>query len=630
MGSDTPYKYSAIKAPRTIRVMHLHPGAETDPVLFSLVTTSLDPAPDFEAVSYCWGTAQDKRQVTCNDASVYITNSLFTGLLHFRHADRPRILWADAVCINQADLAEKSAQVLLMPLIYSQATRTLIWLGVADDPVFGSISPGVTESIHQALRLLPEISPENPGDTAATLQAVHRESQRLRDEGKPNLLDHDWALLVALLERPWFRRKWVVQEVALAKQALLYVGGGVEIAWSDLARLAFNMEEMGLQRLLNLETGKTVLESITIPLHCVTNVFMVQVFRQRATLLDGVITTMDFHCTDPRDHVYSLLSLGALGPTIVPDYDVAVDEVFHRFAIAMMVEEGESLKMLSLALDRSGFFSPGMQNLENLPSWVPDLRLMRSEALVSYTVRPQAFFAGGRAKPILNLSDDQRILRCKGRIIDTVYKYSTSLVEMLLADMPELRGSSRSLVDPQRERRGKRLVRWLEECYQLAFSGDDSHEIANPAEEAMGAFSRTMTCDMDPMRNRLPAELTARFPQYMQWAKDRVSNWQDKEGQHLASTPNYSAVIEDSIIALTAWLKFCVTHGGRFGQIPPDSQPGDRICVLVGGEVPFVIRLTGRGTYTLVGECYLDGVMDGETFVGGRIEPQLLEDIHLE
>ncbi|KAI1299868.1 heterokaryon incompatibility protein-domain-containing protein [Xylaria venustula] len=624
----TSYEYSAIEAPRTIRLMHLHPGQETDPIRLSLVTTSLDPAPEFEAISYCWGTAQDKRQVTCNDASLYITNSLFTGLAHFRHADRPRILWADAVCINQADLGEKSAQVLLMPLIYSQATRTLIWLGVADDPVFGSISPSVTESIHQALRLLPEISPENPGDTAATLQVMHRKSLQLRDEGRPNLLDHDWAALVALLERPWFRRKWVVQEVALAKEALLYAGGGVEVKWTDLAKLTFNMEEMGLQRLLNLETGKTTLESITIPLHCVSNILMVQVFRQRATLLDGVINAMDFYCTDPRDHVYSLLSLGALGPTILPDYDVPVDEVFHRFAIAMLAE-GESLKMLSLASDRTGLLGPGVQILERLPSWVPDLRLARSEPLVSYTVRPQAFFAGGRAKPILSLSEDRRILICKGRVIDTVYKFSTSLLETLPADM-QLRDSLRPLVDPQPERRKKRLALWLEKCYQLAFGQDGSSEIVNPAEEVMTAFSRTMTCDMDVMRNRLPSELTAKFPQYMQWARERAASGQEENVQHHASMPNYSAVIDDSVIALTIWRKFCVTQGGRFGQIPADSQPGDRICVLVGGEVPFVIRPTGRGTYTLVGECYLDGVMDGETLVSDRVESQLLEDIQLE
>ncbi|KAH6975769.1 hypothetical protein EDB80DRAFT_549235, partial [Ilyonectria destructans] len=58
--------------------------------------------------------------------------------------------------------------------------------------------------------------------------------------------------------------------------------------------------------------------------------------------------------------------------------------------------------------------------------------------------------------------------------------------------------------------------------------------------------------------------------------------------------------------------KFCVTENGRFGRVPLDSQPGDCICVLVGGEVPFSIRPTGRGTYTLVGECYVNGVMDSE------------------
>ncbi|GAW22121.1 hypothetical protein ANO14919_116560 [Xylariales sp. No.14919] len=628
MAANT-YKYTAIVAPKTVRLMHLHPGLETDPICLTLITTALESAPEFEAISYCWGSTPDERRVTCNGTALSITHSLFTGLVHFRYADRPRILWADAICINQADVVEKSAQVLLMPHIYSQATRTIIWLGVADDPIYGAVSPGVAESISQALQLLPEYEPENAVDTATKKQALHRESQRLSEEGKPNLLDHDWTLLAALLGRPWFRRKWVVQEVALAKQAVLYVGGGVEIQWPDLAQLAFTMEGMGIHRLLSLETGKTVLESITIPLHCITNVLMVQIFRTRGTLVDGIVNTMDFECTDSRDHVYSLLSLGAVGPTILPDYGASVCEVFQRFAIAMLVQ-GQSLKLLSLAPDRSGFDSPGTQRLEALPSWVPDLQLVRSDVMISYTVRPQAFFAGGRGRPIVSISDDRRILRCQGRVIDTVKTFSTSLVEMTLADLPHLRLSPRAAVDTSPELRKKRLVRWLEDNHQLAFGHRTSAEISNPDTEVMMSFYRTMVCGIDIMRNRLPPELIAAFPQYVQWATERAAGNQDGNGQRPSSMLNYSAVIDESIITCTSWLKFCITGHGRFGQIPSGSQPGDCVCVLVGGEVPFIVRPTGRGTYTFVGECYIDGVMDGETFAGEPTQTEPPETLHFE
>ncbi|KAI0442937.1 heterokaryon incompatibility protein-domain-containing protein [Xylaria telfairii] len=630
MATSTAYEYTAIVAPQTIRLMHLHPGSETDPIHISLVVTALDSVPDFESISYCWGSEQGKRQVTCDGASLSITNSLFTGLEYFRYADRSRTLWADAICINQADVVEKSSQVLLMPHIYSQATCTLVWLGVADDPVFGAVSPGVAHSIRQAFYLLPVFDPENALDIATKSQAIHPSALRLREEGKPNILDHDWSLLTALLARPWFRRKWVIQEIALAKKVVLYAGGGVEIPWPQLAMLAFSMELLGIMRLEALEFGKTVLESTIVPMHCVSCVFTVQLFRHRSTLLDGVFVSADFNCTDPRDHVYSLLSLGGIGPMVLPDYNASATEVFRRFAIAMLVQ-GQNLKLLSIAADDINPSTLESEKLEGLPSWTPDLRLKRGDKMVSYTVRPQAFSAGGHNKPILSVSDDQNILRCQGQVIDTVKALSESLVEMLLADIPELGFSRNNLVDPLPERRKKRLAKWLENCYRLAFgTADGSETVDNPDEELMAAFSRTMVCDLDIMRNRLPSELVAAFPQFMQWATERAATKHDDGRHHPTSLRNYSLSIDESIMALSSWLKFCVTEHGRFGHVALNTQPGDRVCVLLGGEVPFIVRPTGRGTYTLVGECYIDGIMDGETFSGEDFKPEVLETIHFE
>lgn len=75
--------------------------------------------------------------------------------------------------------------------------------------------------------------------------------------------------------------------------------------------------------------------------------------------------------------------------------------------------------------------------------------------------------------------------------------------------------------------------------------------------------------------------------------------------------------------------RFCFTSNGRLGQLAPGSETGDRICVLGGGEVPFVIRPASgdaKGMYQLVGECYVDGIMDGEAW---RLSDHFLEDIRL-
>ncbi|KAI2631771.1 heterokaryon incompatibility protein-domain-containing protein [Xylaria nigripes] len=625
MATGAAFKYTAIVAPQTTRLIELHPGAPTDPVSLSLVTIALDSAPDFEAISYCWGNAWDGRCVTCNDAILTVNNSLFTGLVHFRYEDRTRILWADAICINQNDATEKGDQVQLMPRIYSEATRTLVWLGVANDSEFGSVPPNVADTIGQALQLMPTIDPEDVADLAAKPQIIRSDSQRLRDEGKPNLLDFDWSPLVALLSRPWFHRKWVVQEVVLAKEVILYAGGGAQVPWLDLARLTFAMEGLGIERLAFFENGSTILESSNISINCVTAISMVQEFRTRGTLVDGIENTLRFACTDPRDHVYSLLSLGAIGPRILPDYNASVCDVFKQFAIAMIMQ-GQSLKMLSIAPETLIHLCSDLQRLEGLPSWVPDLRLPRLEVMASYTVRPQPFFAGGHTKPVLSISDDERVLSCQGRVIDTIKTMSTSINELRLIERPILRLSETIQSEPSLERRMQRLSRWMSDCYQVAF-GESDPKVA-PGKESMRAFSRTMVCDIDIGRNRLPVEIIDAFPQFMEWATRHAENNQGKDFQHLMSMPGYSATLYRTITTLSPGLKFCVTEHGRFAHASLNSQPGDCICVLVGGELPFVARPTGHGTYTLVGECYVDGIMDGEIFTGRGAEP--LETIHFE
>ncbi|KAF2130650.1 HET-domain-containing protein, partial [Dothidotthia symphoricarpi CBS 119687] len=111
------------------RILRLEPGQEDDPIQCSLIHVDLDTSPVFEAVSYVWGDATDKLRITCNDRRIKITRNLFHALTMFRYPDRTRDLWADALCINQFNLKERSSQVQLMSRIYSGAKAVLVWLG---------------------------------------------------------------------------------------------------------------------------------------------------------------------------------------------------------------------------------------------------------------------------------------------------------------------------------------------------------------------------------------------------------------------------------------------------------------------------------------------------------------------
>ena len=80
----------------------------------------------YEALSYTWGDPKITKPVICSGKKIEITANLHSALYHLRYPDRQRILWVDALCINQEDDNDKETQVQRMGRIYSKAQRVLI------------------------------------------------------------------------------------------------------------------------------------------------------------------------------------------------------------------------------------------------------------------------------------------------------------------------------------------------------------------------------------------------------------------------------------------------------------------------------------------------------------------------
>src|SRR5690242_4561884 len=108
---------------------------------FSLV--SLDDDPEYEALSYVWGDQNDLVTVYVHGHPTAITWNLYDALFNMRQTQE-RILWADALCVNQKDLAERASQVLEMGSIYGQASTVVVYLGALEDA-------GVTFRLVEAL-----------------------------------------------------------------------------------------------------------------------------------------------------------------------------------------------------------------------------------------------------------------------------------------------------------------------------------------------------------------------------------------------------------------------------------------------------------------------------------------------
>ncbi|KAH7113112.1 hypothetical protein B0J13DRAFT_244289 [Dactylonectria estremocensis] len=62
--------------------------------------------------------------------------------------------------------------------------------------------------------------------------------------------------------------------------------------------------------------------------------------------------------------------------------------------------------------------------------------------------------------------------------------------------------------------------------------------------------------------------------------------------------------------------RFCISENGYFCLLPATSRNGDLISVLLGGEVPYVLRRQAKNIFRMVGECYVHGIMNGELVIG--------------
>lgn len=118
---------------REFRVLHLLPASQpSDDIhcrLQHVAFGSEEPTPIYEALSYVWGDPTVTATVTIDYTPIQVTVSLESALRRLRLSDKPRILWVDAICINQYDNGEKTHQVCIMSYLYNSASEVLVWLG---------------------------------------------------------------------------------------------------------------------------------------------------------------------------------------------------------------------------------------------------------------------------------------------------------------------------------------------------------------------------------------------------------------------------------------------------------------------------------------------------------------------
>jgi hypothetical protein len=121
------YQHTRLNATKPIRLLKLLKGTQDEPIKVQFTAAYLRPTPsDYIAISYAWGDPTLKHEIECEGRTLGVTEHVQVRLRHLRDPEENKVHWIDALCINQADLEERSMQVRLMGQIYETANKVTI------------------------------------------------------------------------------------------------------------------------------------------------------------------------------------------------------------------------------------------------------------------------------------------------------------------------------------------------------------------------------------------------------------------------------------------------------------------------------------------------------------------------
>lgn len=356
------YKYDRLSPGDAVRILNLEPSDDFDSPLCGYITQHqpglevIDPDARswYSAVSYTWGNNpkfshklflrldhQTVRLVHGNTkwALLPITYNVNLLLRHLRDAHEETHLWIDSVCINQTDQEEKARQIPLMSQIYAYANRVHIWLGENE-----------AEDAQRAFSLLRKI--ELGGWTETD--------------------EHDFLCLQKFFNRPWFTRRWVIQEIFFANDAIFHCGHHT-MSLSVVMAALFKAEGLGLNEVLGC--GWRMLTSSIGLGH-------LQAQRQRRVQRRGLLPLLwDLHeseCSDERDRIAAVYALADDRERAPLYYDIGGwEEMYMKIASHYLNNDTDTAHVVLLHLCTFGSIKPTKGDV--VPSWVPDWSKTRQE-----------------------------------------------------------------------------------------------------------------------------------------------------------------------------------------------------------------------------------------------------------
>ncbi|KAE8454442.1 hypothetical protein EG329_000064 [Mollisiaceae sp. DMI_Dod_QoI] len=676
-----------------IRVLVIEPGKGDDPMKCRLVPSAFPNAKPsdtkaypYTALSYFWGDGDPIHEVTitsystpkkrmkkpskkallayqirkrkpwCLTGKLYVRSHLYVALQRFRQVKKRTIMWIDALCIDQDDDFERSAQVAQMHKLYTQAHMVNIWLGD------GSSAEASPKCCFGFLRKLLDLQ-----NLDSLLGKIANEESNILKKA-----NH----VINLMCNKWFSRRWIIQELALARNVKV-VYGTQEMPWPDFAdaiAIFIKNEERIRPQLSNMfnNTASSVPELAlgevvkNLGANALVD-FINNLFRRnengdvqhRIMTLESLVSTLlAFEAKNPRDTIYAVMSLAKDTPNLSvetnanaaplqlderlkPAYQNCLLDVYTDF-IDYCIDKSNSLDILlrhwapseESERHKTPLSKGQLRNLlaqlekktEMLPTWTP---LIQKSSYGTPTQRIQGRLNGDSFVGIsirssqrnysatLNLKPKKKFGRSPEDTSKGAKKYTGILF---------VKGLQIGTIKETTPRAAQGML--FKECFDLAgFDSkwwQDRQQWAEDVPRIPEAFWRTIVADRGPDGANPPSWYYRAFCECL----NNLRSTGDLRPDDVIGLPNASSLAKSFLerVKDVVWERLFVQtqlDGGKekltYGLAPKDTKQGDMVCVLFGCSVPVVLRQQDSGNekyFHMIGECFVYGMMDGEAVAG--------------
>lgn len=567
------YQYQPLPSDKHIRLVHILAGSKDSAIMICFTITNLADAPRFGTLSYVWGAKRHMR-ITCQGTSLVIRENLHSALCNLRLTNENRTFWIDSLCINQEDLDERAQQVAMMRSLYASSHRTTIWLGE---------TATLSDEAVALLKKLFELSKLN--------------------EPSGGLLDGDqsvWEELGNLYASIWFYRVWIIQEVVVAKSVVVWIKNELW-EWDDFAATS-------LCAAVSCKMFQSVFDPIpACVLHRAREQY--QSDGPYPTILSALERGKNAHASMDQDKVYGMI--GLTNDTFEIDYKETTTETYLRLARAI-ISNGDASAMFNFVDDHAFRLDRG------LPSWVPDWEVRHGPKPLDIPGSESSNWAASLDSQLsMQLSNDGRRLNVRGFIVDELDR-----VGDVFRDLSPVAGgikrtpySSNQRILQQAQRLGAQIwtIRRMKQWDGFKYK----HARMYKEEDLESAFLHTLVggCLSPGKESDDFLERT-----YKLWCKVWIAAASNDYAiamraysQHDTQEMGEAALFYQMHVTAAWYRRFFITKMKRMMGLCPDlSRKKDLVVILHGVPTPLVLRRLKNGTFRIIGQLYVHGIMYGE------------------